>query len=80
MKRMLRSQAPGYVRNLIDLQFSDPYFTGTQWDFKTETIRNFTFDTKTRTYHFSDSGVHATFEDMATRAQQDRSHILLEAL
>lgn len=62
---------PGYVRSLVDLQFSDPYFTGTQWDFKTETIRKFTFDTRTRIYEFSDSGVHATFEEVATRAQQD---------
>lgn len=62
---------PGYVRSLVDLEFSDGRFTGTQFDFNTSSIRSFSFDTRTRNYQSSASGVPATFEDMATRAQQD---------
>jgi hypothetical protein len=62
---------PGYVRSLVDLEFSDGRFTGTQYDFNTHSIRTFSFDTKTRKYQSSASSVPASFEDMATRAQQD---------
>src|SRR6202789_1317610 len=45
---------PGYVRSIIDLRFSNGYFTGTQFDFKTSNIRHFTFDTRTREFHTTD--------------------------
>jgi hypothetical protein len=38
---------PGYVRSIIDLKFSDPYFMGTQFDYETSTVRSFVFDTRT---------------------------------
>jgi hypothetical protein len=45
---------PGYVRSIIDLKFSNGYFTGTQFDFKTSSVRHFTFDTRTREFHTTD--------------------------
>src|SRR5258706_14924945 len=45
---------PGYVRSIINLKFSDPYFTGTQFDFKTSSIRKFIFDTRTREFRSSE--------------------------
>jgi hypothetical protein len=45
---------PGYVRSIIDLRFSDPYFVGTQFDFKTSSMRSFVFDTRTREFHASE--------------------------
>jgi hypothetical protein len=45
---------PGYVRSIIDLKFSDPHFVGTQFDFKTSTVRSFVFDTRTREFHASE--------------------------
>lgn len=45
---------PGYVRSLIDLNFSDPYFSGTQFNFQTSTTRSFVFDTRTRTFSTSE--------------------------
>lgn len=44
----------GYVRSLIDLNYSDPYFTGTLLDFNTSSVRSFAFDTRTRTLKLSD--------------------------
>jgi hypothetical protein len=46
---------PGYVRSIIDLQLSNGYFTGTQFDFKTSSVRHFVFDTRTRAFQASDS-------------------------
>ncbi|HZU31694.1 MAG TPA: hypothetical protein VFB79_11295 [Candidatus Angelobacter sp.] len=46
---------PGYVRSIIKLNFSDPYFVGTQFDFKTSSMRNFVFDTRTREFHASEA-------------------------
>lgn len=46
---------PGYVRSLIDLNFSEPYFTGTLLDFKTSEVRSFVFDTRTRTLRLSET-------------------------
>jgi hypothetical protein len=46
---------PGYVRSIIDLKFSDPYFVGTQFDFKTSNMRSFVFDTRTREFHASEA-------------------------
>jgi len=46
---------PGYVRSLIDLRFSDPYFSGTLLDLKTYKVRKFVFDTRTRTLDFKDA-------------------------
>ena len=45
---------PGYVRSLIDLRFSDPYFTGTVLDFNTSSVRRFVFDTRTRASKLSE--------------------------
>jgi hypothetical protein len=45
---------PGYVRGIIDLEFSDGYFRGTQLDGKTSTFRRFVFDTRTRAFQASD--------------------------
>lgn len=42
---------PGYVRSLVDLKFSDPYFIGTQYDRNSSGIRKFTFDTRTLEFH-----------------------------
>jgi hypothetical protein len=46
---------PGYVRSIIDLQFSNGYFTGTQLDLKTSNVHHFVFDTRTRASQFSDT-------------------------
>jgi hypothetical protein len=75
---------PGYVRSIINLKFSDPYFIGTQFDFKTSSMRNFVFDTRTREFHASEPnrrGVHPlessdpvavdAWADAQTHAQQD---------
>jgi hypothetical protein len=45
---------PGYVRSIIDLQLSNGDFIGTQFDLKTSKVRQFTFDTRTRTFQTSD--------------------------
>lgn len=44
---------PGYVRSLIDLQFTDPRFSGTLLDLKTYKVRSFVFDTRTRNFSFT---------------------------
>ena len=44
----------GYVRSLIDLRFSHPYFSGTLLDLKTYKVRRFVFDTRTRTFNSPD--------------------------
>jgi hypothetical protein len=46
---------PGYVRSIIDLQLSNGYFTGTQFDLKTSTVRHFVFNTRTRVFQVSDT-------------------------
>lgn len=45
---------PGYVRSIIDLEFANGIFTGTQFDFKSGKVRPFTFDTRTRTFQTPD--------------------------
>ena len=45
---------PGYVRSIIDLKFSDPYFIGTQFDHKTSSVRSFVFDTRTLEFRASE--------------------------
>jgi len=45
---------PGYVRSLIDLRFSDPYFSGTLLDLDTYKVRRFVFDTRTRVFSSPD--------------------------
>lgn len=54
---------PGYVRSIIHLKFDDPYFIGTQFDFKTSNVRSFVYDTRTREFHASepDTQVKSTF-------------------
>jgi hypothetical protein len=44
----------GYVRSIIKLKWSNPYFVGTQFDFNTGHIRAFVHDTRTRTTTTSD--------------------------
>jgi hypothetical protein len=46
---------PGYVRSLIDLQLSNGYFTGTQFNFKTSRVRRFVFNTATRVFQTPDN-------------------------
>lgn len=41
---------PGYVRSIMDLQFVDGKFVGTQFDFKTSSVLQFVFDTRTQAY------------------------------
>lgn len=75
---------PGYVRSIINLKFSDPYFIGTQFDLKTSSMRNFVFDTRTREFHAaepnsreahpvdsSDQAAINAWTDAQTHAQQD---------
>ncbi|HEU5350518.1 MAG TPA: hypothetical protein VFU55_02910 [Terracidiphilus sp.] len=45
---------PGYVRSIIDLHYSDPYFTGTLFDFKASSVRSFIFDTRSRAIKLSE--------------------------
>lgn len=45
---------PGYVRSIIDLSFSDPYFMGTQFDHQTSSVRSFVFDTRTLEFRASE--------------------------
>jgi hypothetical protein len=47
---------PGYVRSIIDLQLTNGYFVGTQFDFKTSSVRHFVFDTRTQTFESSPEG------------------------
>jgi hypothetical protein len=44
---------PGYVRSIIDLKFSDPYFEGTQFDHETSSVRSFVFNTRTLEFRAS---------------------------
>lgn len=60
---------PGYVRSIIDLQFIDGKFVGTQFDFKTSSIRRFVFDTRTQTFQSSPEGP-LTWNASNTEAQQ----------
>jgi len=53
---------PGYVRSIIDLEFSNGYFTGTQFDLKTSNVRRFVFDTRTRTFQTFDTKDSASRE------------------
>jgi hypothetical protein len=75
---------PGYVRSIINLKFSDPYFIGTQFDFKTSSMRSFVFDTRNRQFHasepnsrevhpveFSDRAALDAWADAQTHAGQD---------
>jgi hypothetical protein len=45
---------PGYVRSIIDLKFSDPYFMGTQFDHETSSVRSFVFNTRTLEFRASE--------------------------
>jgi hypothetical protein len=45
---------PGYVRSIIDLKFSDPYFMGTQFDHETSSVRSFVFNTRTLEFRTSE--------------------------
>ena len=57
---------PGYVRGLIDLQLTDGYFIGTQFDFKTSAVRHFVYDTRTRAFRASDTKESAIKEFQAS--------------
>jgi hypothetical protein len=41
---------PGYVRSIISLHLDGDKFSGTQFDFKTSSVRRFTFDTHTQAF------------------------------
>ncbi|HEX3659907.1 MAG TPA: hypothetical protein VHU89_00645 [Acidobacteriaceae bacterium] len=85
---------PGYVRSLIDLDFSDPYFSGTQFDFQTSTTRSFVFDTRTRSFKATepaneggkpcgtppDQACLSAWTDANTHAQTDTNSYLLDGL
>ena len=60
---------PGYVRSIIDLQFSNGVFTGTQFDFNTSSVRHFTYDTRTRSFQSSPEGP-LSWDAANTQAQQ----------
>jgi hypothetical protein len=47
---------PGYVRSIISLHLADDKFTGTQFDFKTSSVRRFTFDTHTQEFSSEPEG------------------------
>jgi hypothetical protein len=47
---------PGYVRSIITLHLIDDKFTGTQFDFKTSSVRRFTFDTHTQAFQSAPEG------------------------
>jgi hypothetical protein len=47
---------PGYVRSIISLHLADDKFTGTQFDFKTSSVRRFTFDTHTQAFQSAPEG------------------------
>ena len=47
---------PGYVRSIISLHLADDKFTGTQFDFKTSSVRRFTFDTHTQSFQSVQEG------------------------
>jgi len=59
---------PGYVRCIIDLQFSDGRFVGTQTDRESTSLRHFTFDTRTRNFQSSGAEEPTNFGDAMTRA------------
>jgi hypothetical protein len=48
----------GYVRSIIKLQWKDPYFIGTQFDFNSSEARAFVYDTRTRTAAISPSNIN----------------------
>ena len=74
---------PGYVRSIVHLQYSEPYFTGTQFDFNNSKIRTFVFDTRTwafsasapaaapRQFDSSDKTRMDAWTDANTHAQMD---------
>lgn len=47
----------GYVRSIIELQWKDPYFIGTQFDFNAGRTREFVYNTRTRSTTISDPNV-----------------------
>jgi hypothetical protein len=59
---------PGYVRSIISLHLTGDLFTGTQFDFKTSSVRRFTFDTRTRAFQSAPEGP-SSWEAANDRAQ-----------
>ena len=47
---------PGYVRSIISLRLADDVFSGTQFDFKTSSVRRFTFDTHNQMFQAAPVG------------------------
>jgi hypothetical protein len=60
---------PGYVRSLVDLKFSDPYFIGTQFDSHSSGVRRFVFDTRTLEFHAEEPKSSGKSEDAWGDAQ-----------
>ncbi|WP_433967118.1 hypothetical protein [Tunturiibacter gelidiferens] len=47
---------PGYVRAIISLHLANDVFSGTQFDFKTSSVRRFTFDTHNQMFQAAPVG------------------------
>jgi len=60
---------PGYVRSIITLHVTGDNFTGTQFDFKTSSLRSFTFDTHTQAFQSVPEG------PLSWEAANDRSQL-----
>ena len=61
---------PGYVRSLIDIQWTGDYFVGTYSDEGNKQMR-FRFNTRDRSIQTSDTGISVSFEQVQTLVHQD---------
>lgn len=65
------ASGPGYVRSLIDIQLINGSFVGSYHDYGTNTIHNFTFNTRDRSIQTSDTGIPIDFGTVQTRVHED---------
>jgi hypothetical protein len=70
-KTDLPATGPGYVRSLIDIELTDEHFVGTYQDFGTNTVHNFSFDTRDRSIRTSDTTIPIDFETVQNRVHTD---------
>ena len=61
---------PGYVRSLIDIQWTGDYFVGTFSDNGDKQTR-FRFNTHDRSIQTSDMGIPVSFEQVRTMVHED---------
>jgi hypothetical protein len=61
----------GYVRSLIDIQLINESFVGTYYDRGTNTVHNFSLNTRDRSIQASDTGIPIDFGDVQTRVHED---------